>query len=179
MHAPSPFLALYCLISVFFCLLVSLPLILILVNSLRVNPRQQSVVHVWRVVFWCSNYRRPLHNHLTAVELKGSSCPDARLGCLLLQGWCESVSLQFSAWRTEERLFQSIFSSSLPRTRCRRAEIHLYLPEWFFQSAAWRSNNLPKSAESLTQKVLEPTKKGGKFRSYHTINEIDKEMSYF
>lgn len=126
-----------------------------------------------------SDYSRPLYNHLTAVESKGSGCPDARVDCLLLQGWCESVSLPFSAWRTEERLFRSIFSSSLPRTRRRRAEIHLYLPEWFFQSAGWRSNNLPKSAESLTQKVLEPTKKGGKFRNYHTIYEIHKEMSYF
>lgn len=156
MHAPSRFLALYCLISVFFCLLVSLPLVL--VNSLRVNPHQQGVVpvHVWSVLELNS---LTTVVHFIIVESKGSGCSDASVDCLFLQSWCESVSLHFSAWRTEEHLFSSIFLSSLPRTRRRRAEIHLYLPEWFFQSAGWRSNNLPKSAESLTQKVLEPTKK--------------------
>lgn len=37
-----------------------------------------------------------------------------------------------------------------------------YSPQWFFQSTGWWSNNLPKSTESLTQKVLEKRKKGRK-----------------
>lgn len=156
--APSRSLTLYCLISVFFCLLVFLPLIL--VHSLRVNLSATCLKpHV--LVF--SDYSRPLHNHSTAVEAKGSGCPGASVDCLLLQGWCVPVSLQFYAWKTEERLFWSISLSSVPRTRRRRAESHLHLPEWFFQSAGWRSNNFPKSAESLTQKVLEPTKREGGF----------------
>lgn len=52
MRTPSRFLTFYCLICVFFCLLVSLLLILVLVNSMRVNRRQQNIVHVWSVVLW-------------------------------------------------------------------------------------------------------------------------------
>lgn len=143
---------------------VSLPLTRIQFNSLRVDPHQQSVVDaggfaVWRRSAAPSEHSRPLHNHLTAVESEGSGCPDAGVDCsprLVCSAGVVQVCI-----RNEEDGRASVLSS-LPCTRRRRAEICLYLPEWFFQSAGWRPHNLPESAESLTQKVLEPTKKRGK-----------------
>lgn len=49
---------------------------------------------------------RPLHNHLTAVESKGSGCPDAGVDCSHLTSavlvWCKCVS---AMRRMEEHLF--------------------------------------------------------------------------
>lgn len=90
---------------------VSLPLARIPFNSLRVNPNQQSIVDAGSFALWRrstapSEHSRPLHNHLTAVESKGSGCPDAGVDCSphtsAVLVWCKCVS---AMRRMEEQLF--------------------------------------------------------------------------
>lgn len=58
---------------------------------------------------------------------------------------------------------------SLHRNVCRCWGIrHFYSPQWFFQSAGWRSDDFAKRAESLTQKVLQGTRTG---EGRHVVSE--------
>lgn len=138
---------------------VSLPLTRIQFNSLRVDPHQQCrgcwkprrVAPERSSVWTQSSTSWSLSRGVKRFSLSW------RRGGLFTPHVCSAGVVQVCI-RNEEDGRASV-QSSLPRTRRRRAEICLYLPEWFFQSAGWRPNNLPESAESLTQKVLEPTKK--------------------
>lgn len=60
----------------------------------------------WRRSAAPSEHSRPLHNHLTAAESKGSGCPDAGVDCSHLTSavlvWCKCVS---AMRRMEEHLF--------------------------------------------------------------------------
>lgn len=61
-----------------------------------------------------SEHSRPLHNHLTAVESKGSGCPDAGVDCSHLTSvcwWGASVYPQWGGWKSICSVFTPPYSA--------------------------------------------------------------------